>query len=422
MLALDRGRYALSIGAAAAFLAACGGSQQPIGAPGAMPHSLVFEPAHTTAHRRPTASSYGVLYSFPAHAGHGIYPVAGLIDVDGVLYGTTQSGGTYDKKGTVFSVSEAGDERVLHSFGNGDDGAVPMANAIDVSGTLYGTTEWGGRGTCQNGPFYSGCGTVYRISTTGKEKVLYSFAGDPDGAHPTAGLINLNGTFYGTTAKGGAYDLGTVYSVSTSGAEKVLYSFSGRDGDGRTPMAALINVNGTLYGTTLSGGKNRYGQPGTVFSISTSGKERVLYRFRGEYDDDGAAPQASLINVKGVLYGTTSSGGQYITGGTVFSISKAGKEHVLHSFGNGSDGKYPQASLIDVNGTLYGTTVSGGKYGSGTVFSISTSGTERVLHDFGSGSDGTGPYASLIDANGTLYGTTRGGGSGGHGTVFAFSP
>ena len=50
--------------------------------------------------------------------------------------------------------------------------------------------------------------------------------------------------------------------------------------------------------------------------------------------------------------------------------------------------------LIDVNGTLYGTTSSGGEYGSGTVFGVTTSGMETVIHSF-SGSDGSEPLAAL---------------------------
>jgi uncharacterized repeat protein (TIGR03803 family) len=84
--------------------------------------------------------------------------------------------------------------------------------------------------------------------------VLYRFAGSPDGSSPSAGLINVNGTLYGTTYSGGAYnDNGTVFSVSRSGKEKVLYSF--RPGtDGARPLAGLLDVNGTLYGTTYEGG------------------------------------------------------------------------------------------------------------------------------------------------------------------------
>jgi uncharacterized repeat protein (TIGR03803 family) len=157
-------------------------------------------------------------------------------------------------------------EKVLHNFGKPTDGYNPQAGLIDVGGRLYGTTQWGGSGNCQSGSGYSGCGIVYGINTSGKEKVLYSFAGGRDGAHPVAGLIDVNGTLYGTTRDGGANGLGTVYSVSVSGAEKVLYSFTGRKGDGANPVAGLINVKGTLYGTTFEGGT--HGGDGTIFALS----------------------------------------------------------------------------------------------------------------------------------------------------------
>jgi uncharacterized repeat protein (TIGR03803 family) len=100
---------------------------------------------------------------------------------------------------------------------------------------------------------------------------------------------------------------------------------------------------------------------------------------------------------------------------------------VLHSFGNGTDGSKPSAGLIDVQGTLYGTTRSGGgspscTSGCGTVFSVTTGGTENVLHSFGDGTDGAQPFAGLVDVKGTLYGTTAQGGTYGYGTVFALTP
>jgi uncharacterized repeat protein (TIGR03803 family) len=155
---------------------------------------------------------------------------------------------------------------------------------------------------------------------------------------------------------------------------------------------------------------------------------KVLHRF---HLDDGAHPAASLINVKGTLYGTTYGGGAK-NAGTVFSITTTGKEKVLHSFSGGrSDGAYPYASLINVNGTLYGTTTKGGSrcgsnLGCGTVFSVTTTGTEKVVHSFRGGTGGADPLASLINVNGTLYGTTYTGGSScshsGCGTVFALTP
>jgi uncharacterized repeat protein (TIGR03803 family) len=78
--------------------------------------------------------------------------------------------------------------------------------------------------------------------------------------------------------------------------------------------------------------------------------------------------------------------------------------------------------LIDVNGTLYGTTFYGGAYGGGTIFSITTTGNESVLYGFGSGFDGAIPLADFLDADGKLYGTTYEGGANGHGIVYSFQP
>jgi uncharacterized repeat protein (TIGR03803 family) len=407
MKAFALSRSALSVSAAAVFLGGCGGSQPPIGAPGATPQTSALA-------ARIDSTNYKIVHSFGA-VPDGNRPNAPLIDVNGTLYGTTYEGGKYDK-GTVFSITTTGTEHVLHSFGRPrHDGTNPSAGLIDVGGTLYGTTREGGAGNL---------GTVFSISTSGVEHVLHSF-GNTDGAFPEASLIDVKGTLYGTTSQGGAETYGTVFSISTTGSERVLHSFdpgttTGARTDGMFPEAGLIDVKGTLYGTTREGGTNS--SQGTVFSISTSGVEHVLYSFG---NTDGAYPAASLIDVKGTLYGTTTSGGAYSVGGggTVFSISTSGVEHVLHSFGRGQDGAEPAASLIDVSGTLYGTTVYGGKYSGsfqgGTVFSVTTSGAERVLHSFDSGSDGALPDASLMDLNSTLYGTTYEGGEHGEGTVFA---
>jgi uncharacterized repeat protein (TIGR03803 family) len=415
MKSLDLSRYALCSCVAAALLAGCGGSQPPIGAPGVAAR-LATAPNRAIARNIETASSYRVLYSF-GDGSDGQRPHARLIDVNGTLYGTTAYGGKYNK-GTVFSTTTTGAEHVLHSFSGRHDGESPSAGLIDVGGTLYGTTSEGG--TYNSGTFFS-------ISTTGTEHVLYSFV-NTDGAFPEANLIEVGGTLYGTTNAGGVYTVGTVFSINTGGVEHVLYNF-GRNVGGRIdaafPAAGLIDVKGTLYGTTSEGGKYR-GQ-GTVFSTSTTGTEHVLHSFgKGS---DGSYPAASLVDVKGALYGTTTNGGagSVVKGGTVFSISTGGVEHVLHSFGNGADGSYPAASLVDVKGTLYGTTAYGGAYGDGslqggTVFSITTGGAEHVLHSFGSVPDGGLPEASLIEFKDTLYGTTWQGGKHGEGTVFALKP
>ena len=169
-------------------------------------------------------------------------------------------------------------------------------------------------------------------------------------------------------------------------------------------------MNGRLYGTAAGG---VFGH-GTVFSVSLTGTEKVLYSL-GRRRSDASGPIYSLTRVNDRLYGTTYYGGTY-GDGTVFSINTAGTdEKGLHSFNDSrSDGGLPEAGLIGINGTLYGTTAFGGACGSGTVFSISTSGTEKILHSFDCSGDGDGqqPNASLIDVNGQLYGTTPFGGTG----------
>lgn len=199
--------------------------------------------------------------------------------------------------------------------------------------------------------------------------MLYSFKGGTDGRSPFGGLTSVNGTLYGTTTSGGASNGGTVFTVNTSGTESVLHSF-GSGADGSDPQGGLIDVNGILYGTTTSGGASN---GGTAFTVNTSGKERVLHSFQACCGSgaDGSIPDAGLIDVNGVLYGTTTRGGGAWNGGTVFAVSMSGTESVLYSFGVGLDGADPEASLIDVQGVLYGTTHSGGANGFGTVFKMS---------------------------------------------------
>ncbi|HEY2475346.1 MAG TPA: choice-of-anchor tandem repeat GloVer-containing protein [Candidatus Cybelea sp.] len=193
-------------------------------------------------------------------------------------------------------------------------------------------------------------------------KVLYRFLGEPDGAFPFASLTGIHGTLYGTTRNGGSTRAGTVFSMTTGGTEKTLYSFK-KPPDGAEPVASLIAVKGTLYGTTISGGHQR---DGTAFSMTTGGVEHVLYRFGFGADRlYGTHPAAALIAVGGAFYGTTEKGGayrcyRYNSGcGTLFGFTLSGGK-ILHSFGHyqNSDGMLPRAGLIDVDGTLYGTTYS----------------------------------------------------------------
>src|SRR5579862_8023787 len=345
-----------------------------------------------------------VLHAFDGASG--AEPVAGVIDVNGTLYGTTSLGGAYAVRrnrggGTVFSLdSRTGAETLLWSFGKPARlGSGPMAGVIDVNGTLYGTTIDGG---CR------GCGgTVFSLDpATRTHKVLYGFpcSGSqcPDGAQPVAGLISLNGLLYGTTTYGGL-GAGTVFSVDPgTGAETVLYAFAGGS-DGAEPVGSLVAVNGILYGTTSAGGGS--GNNGIVFSVDlATGIETVVHAFE---KTDGLGP-TGLIDVNGTLYGVAGFGGNLNTGcyggslgcGTVFSIDPGtGAITVLYAF-SGPDGSEPDG-LVDVKGMLYGTTFWGGAKsgdGGGTAFSLDpATGAETVLHSFTGGSgDGLYPEPGLI--------------------------
>jgi uncharacterized repeat protein (TIGR03803 family) len=288
-------------------------------------------------------------------------------DKTGDLYGTTTDGdgsgcgGT--GCGTVFKIASDGTETVLHAFTGGKDGAVPFASLImDKKGNLYGTTVIGGGGTACS----EGCGTVFKLSHTGTETVLYSFTGGSDGGYPFAGLIvDAAGNHYGTTEGGGTYGSGTVFKLAPDGTETVLHAFNRKNG--REPFAGLINdAAGNLYGTTHKGGANGYG---TVFKFAPDGTYKVLHAFAG--GSDGAHPRAALTqDTAGNLYGTTNSGGSRKKG-TIFRLAPDGTETVLYSFTGRSASNYPAASLIkDAAGNLYGTTPNGGANGYGTVFKL----------------------------------------------------
>jgi uncharacterized repeat protein (TIGR03803 family) len=396
-----------------------------------------------------------VLHSFCSQSNcvDGRSPSAGLIfDAAGNLYGTTTNGGTYNY-GTVFELTPRGggnwEGMVLYSFcsqNNCTDGVSPFGGlTFDAAGNLYGATYWGGA-------YYNscgfGCGTVFELRpTTGggwTEQVLHNFGNAGDGANPEGGLIfDAAGNLYSTTPNGGSYGFGTVFDLAPSGggnwAETVLYAFCspGRACPGafRPVGGVIFDAFGNLYGMTNGGGA--YGNYGTVFEVTPNGSGgwtgMVLHSFGN--GADGFYPQAGLVlDAAGNLYGTTQGGGTY-GDGIAFELTPAGggnwAEKVLYSFcaqPKCADGAGPFADLIvDATGNLYGTTGNGGTYGYGTVFELSpTAGggwTEQVLNSFGNGTDGYGPAAGLLfDASGNLYGTTYDGGLYNEGTVFELSP
>ncbi len=352
-----------------------------------------------------SAGHQTVLYSFTGEA-DGSIPYAGVIgDSAGNLYGTASQGGT-PGHGVVYKLDSAGHQTVLYSFTGGADGGDPLAGLVrDSAGNLYGTANAGGT---------AGMGAVYKLDTTGQETVLYSFTGGADGRGPVAGVIRDSaGNLYGTTQLGGAANAGVVYKVDTTGKETVLYTFTG-GADGGDPLAGVIRDSaGNLYGTTFLGGAS-----GVVYKLDPAGNETVLYSFSG--GSDGALPQAGVTrDSAGNLYGTTQNGG-IANAGVVYKLAVSGQETVLYNFTGGADGYQPFAGVIlDSAGNLYGTTSAGGTVAAGVVYQVDTTGHETVLYGFTGGADGSQPYAGVMhDAAGNLYGTTCAGGPANAGAVY----
>jgi uncharacterized repeat protein (TIGR03803 family) len=308
-----------------------------------------------------------------------------------MLYGTTSQGG-YGSSGVAFKVRPDGSYfAILHNFGeladDGDNPATALTQGRD--GQIYGVTEYGGRSSA-----WGGYGTIFKLNT--------------------------NGTTY-----------------------TVLYRFNTNDTDtvdSQNPAGALIQASdGTLYGTTYGGpweSTNNYGQDyGSIFKLATDGTGfQTLHTFANDGVDGMQSAAGLLQAADGALYGTTAAGGSNHLG-TVFKLNLNGSGYqILHQFGAGSDGAAPTGPLIQGgDGTLYGTTSSGGLYTNrfgtsyGTVFRINTNGTSyTVLYNFGANNsnsqlpqDGTAPLAGLAwGADGALYGTTSAGGDLNLGIVF----
>jgi uncharacterized repeat protein (TIGR03803 family) len=405
-----------------------------------------------------TTPSEQVLYNFGL--GDDANPNGTLVfDNSGNIFGTT-SGGNFGN-GSVFMLTPRNGqwtETVLYSFcqlTGCSDGKKPSAGVVlDSAGNLYGTTDFGGT---------FGGGVVFELSPNGTgtwtETVLHSFGNGTDGAGSVSKLtFDNSGNFYGTTGGGGNGAFGgdgTVFELSPNPngtwTESVLYNFCSAGGsfcpDGSNPTGGVtIDAAGNLYGTTRVGG-NSILQLGTVFELTpgTNGRwiELVLHAFDDSTVPDGTNPLAGLIlDAAGNLYGTTELGyctpsGSACNSGSVFEVLRGTggqwQEKLLYGFHAGPDGIFPSGPpIIDKAGNIYGTTTNGGAMGScgigcGVVFALTPGPANAMwaavpLHSF-QYTDGAGPASGLaMDAQGALYGVAGEGGANGTGVVFKVIP
>ncbi len=355
-----------------------------------------------------------------------VSPFVTATDASGNLYGATFFGGT--GCGSVFELSpESGGwlEKDLYVFTCSPDGQEPWGVIRDEAGNLYGAAHYGGahtRSSC-----IAGCGNVFELSPDGNggwtQTVIYSFTGGADGGNPVGDLVfDKAGNLYGVTASGGAIsNSGVAFELSPSNGawtQIVIHTF-GTGGDGAFPNGTLaIDQSGSLYGTTPTGGKQKFG---TVFKLALSGgtwQETILRNF-GKATTDGNFPIGGVIlDSAGNVYGTTGEGAGGCLGsgcGAVWELTPSANgwsEQILYRFSGPPNGSGPEFPLtMDTSGNLFG--IAGG--GNGTVFKLthtSTGWKEIVLHNFaGAPNDGFQPDSGVIfGKGGLLYGGTDYGG------------
>jgi uncharacterized repeat protein (TIGR03803 family) len=390
------------------------------------------------------AQTFSVIHGFTGGP-DGANPVATLtVDAANHLYGTAAAGGNAGGQdcgpiggcGLVFRMSRSNSGWILlplHQFAAGADAAGPEGAVVfGPDGSLYGSGNGGGNGTCSDN-YFPGCGSVYKVRPQASlchsvlcywtETTLYGFAQLSDGSLPQGDVaFDSTGNLYGTTYSGGlpsTYPCGNgfrgcgiVYQLSPVGSgwqKTAIHSFTGGLDGGAPASGVLIDAAGNVYGTTEFGGTH---DGGVVYQLTPSGSgwfETVLHNFNGP--TDGGGPLAGLVtDAAGNLYGATQGGGPG-GGGTVFQLTHSGGGwtfNVIYSF-NGGQGPYSTLAF-DHAGNLFGATNGGGTFQCGNVFKLANSGgswSYSNLHDFTCGNDGGNPYGGVsLDSSGNLYGTT----------------
>lgn len=324
--------------------------------------------------------TFSELYSFNWDI-NGSFPMGTLVlDGAGNLYGLTFLSGV-NGTGVVFELSPQPDGSwAFKKVSDMPSGAIQQwqgSLALDRFGNLYGASAGGSTFSSGSAPLNS-FGSVYRLvpnsDGTWSFQTLYAFKGANDGSYPAEQRVILDsaGSVYGSTYYGGAHDYGVVFKLmpGSGGAwsEKVLYSFAGGP-EGGADANLTFDAQGNLYGETTYSVFQLVRGPNGVWT------KEDLHLFSGG-TSDGASPDSALTFDKaGNLYGTTTDGGFYE--GTVFKLSPSSQgvwtETILHRFSpSGNDGMHPyvQGLAIDAHGKLYGTTSNGGAYNAGVVYSV----------------------------------------------------
>lgn len=253
---------------------------------------------------------FAVLRSFTGVGVDGRVPFAGVRQgKDSAWLGTTEEGGQFGF-GTVYRLNGDGTGyRVIHTFGGRpQDGEKPHSALCEASdGKWYGVTAAGGS---------AGWGTVFVLNGDGSGyRLLRAFVGAPnDIGQPSGSLIEAaDGMLYGTSVRGGRGSQGTLFRLKKDGMGLEIIRTLGLGREGSNPYAELIHgKDGTLYGVTLNGGAYN---GGVVFQLAPDGSGyKTLFSF-SDNGREGHRPYAGLtLGTDGSLYGVTCSGGPERTG------------------------------------------------------------------------------------------------------------
>ncbi|WP_420582960.1 choice-of-anchor tandem repeat GloVer-containing protein [Reichenbachiella sp.] len=312
------------------------------------------------------------------------------------LYGFASNG--YPSYSVMYSYDLMDSEvAVEHKF-VALEGEGPRARLIQASNKkIYGTTTFGGE---------YGDGVIFEYDPfADTHTALHSF--DEAGGQPYGGLTEMSdGIFFGATYNGGANGDGALfrYTLETNTFEK-FHDFNEEEAIGDQAISSLVELDGLLYGTTSFAGTNG---GGSIYSVDPNTLEVTV---RHEFDGISYVT-GDLVPHDGKLYGTGYD--------EIFKFDPADDSYT--SIGTLPSGSSTNKLILASNGRWYGTAYSGGTNSSGVLFEFDEEeGDVSIKFNFDGVNHGKNPRGGMIELEGVLYGTTySGGANSNYGTFFKY--
>jgi len=359
-----------------------------------------------------SGQNFEEVYSFTSENEGALPYYSNPCEVNGKLYGTTNSGGNTFERGTLYEYDLATEEHTVITAFNFGNGSNPSSDPIVAkSGKVYGLTSRGGIGNR---------GALYELDIASKQVILKASISELSNAESfPQGQLTEVGTdvFYGTVDQGGANSKGAIFKYHVNGDSlTTVHSFSSPHTNYVQPCRSLVLANnGKLYGTTYRGGVNNNG---TLFEIDTlTLQHKVLFEFGAT--SGVVYPNGGLVqHANGHLYGTCEG----LVGGYIFEYDiTADSLTKKMGFGTTSGSKPSGLLHLGSDGKLYGHNISSGTYNQGSLFQYDpVSGQIDILHHFQSIHGKLAIGTPIMASNGHLYGTTQQGGTSGRGMFYEY--